>query len=151
MSKLPDRRKTQLRNSTFWTPIAIPKRKTHNYFTHFFLFSGCFVAGTQTGFKIYNSDPLRQTEAEMLSTTAQREWGGVKIAEMLFRCNYVALVCENKPTEVKIWDDAKKRFVITLDAGSDVKAIKLRRDRIVVVLENLIKVTFDVLVAPLNV
>lgn len=99
------------------------------------------MAGTKTGFKIFNSDPLRQTEAEMLSPTEQEEGGGVKLAEMLFRCNYVALVCPARPTEVKIWDDAKKRFVITLDAASDVKAIKLRRDRIVLVLENIIKVS----------
>ena len=41
----------------------------------------CFCVGMETGFRIFNSDPLRCQETQ--------DWGdegGVKYAEMLFRC-----------------------------------------------------------------
>ncbi|KAL2558440.1 Autophagy-related protein 18c [Forsythia ovata] len=100
---------------------------------------GCFAAGTSCGFRIYNCDPLKETFRRDLKS------GGFKIVEMLFRCNILALVgskmnSQYPPNKVIIWDDHQSRCIGEFSFRSEVRSVKLRRDRVVVVLEHKIYV-----------
>ncbi|CAN1195405.1 Autophagy-related protein 18a, partial [Linum perenne] len=94
---------------------------------------GCFVAGLNTGFRIYNTDPFKPL------TEPHSRGGGIGIVAMLFRCNVLCFVGGGSnpifpPNKVVIWDDHLSRCFGELSFRSDVKSVKLRRDKIVVVL-----------------
>eukprot|EP01105_Mastigella_eilhardi_P012876 TRINITY_DN2935_c0_g1_i2.p1 TRINITY_DN2935_c0_g1~~TRINITY_DN2935_c0_g1_i2.p1 ORF type:complete len:364 (-),score=99.85 TRINITY_DN2935_c0_g1_i2:120-1148(-) len=93
----------------------------------------CFAVGTTTGFAVYTCDPLKER--------FRRDFGkGIGIVEMLFRCNILALVGGGPnpyfpKQKVQIWDDFQARCLAELEYRTDVKAVHLLRERIIVVLD----------------
>uniref|UniRef100_A0A183AI89 WD repeat domain phosphoinositide-interacting protein 3 n=1 Tax=Echinostoma caproni TaxID=27848 RepID=A0A183AI89_9TREM len=69
--------------------------------------------------------------------------------EMLFRTNFLGILGgghhSRLPSNVAcLWDGIKRRFLLEITCASEVKAIRLRRDRIIVILSEAVKVyTFD--------
>ncbi|KRY42263.1 WD repeat domain phosphoinositide-interacting protein 3, partial [Trichinella spiralis] len=100
---------------------------------------GCFACGTGCGYRIYHTDPLDEKERYDFSN-------GIGHVAMLYKYNYLGLVGGGLnpqfPTnEVVIWDDLERDVVIRIsDLPSRVCGVRLRRDRIVVILEQMIKV-----------
>ena len=92
---------------------------------------GCFSIGTDAGFRIYNCDPFRETFRRKFPN------GGLGIVEMLFRCNILALVGGGSSpcfplNKVKLWDDHTMQVIGEMNFQEDVKAVKLRRDKVAV-------------------
>lgn len=101
---------------------------------------GCFACATESGVKIYNVDPLAQKL--FLGTDVL---GSVRHVEMLFRSNLLAIVGGGKTPKfsensVLILDDSKpdveKKIVLEFRFSQPVLSIRMRKDRLIVVLRN---------------
>ncbi|KOC60816.1 WD repeat domain phosphoinositide-interacting protein 4 [Habropoda laboriosa] len=101
---------------------------------------GCFTCCMESGLRVYNVEPLVE-EAHLENNIM----GSIAIAEMLWRTNIIAIVgggtrpkfAENT---VLIYDDLSKKFVMEVTFTSPIKAVRLRRDKMIVALQREIHV-----------
>ncbi|OMJ18816.1 WD repeat domain phosphoinositide-interacting protein 3 [Smittium culicis] len=103
---------------------------------------GCFSIGTESGFKIFNSDPFKQK--------MQTDFGaGIGNVTMLYRSNLLALVGGGKnpqfpPNKVMLWDDSTQKVTSELEFRASVVNVLLRKDLIIVCLRSkIIACTFE--------
>ncbi|OWB69405.1 hypothetical protein B5S30_g4815 [[Candida] boidinii] len=118
----------------------------------------CFAIGLETGFKVYNTDPMNVRTTKIFANASAASdssvpddstdgnksiytGSGIGLVTMLNRTNYLALVgggCNPKypRNKVIIWDDLKKKESITLEFTANVLNVLISRLRIIVVLRN---------------
>ncbi|PVU89631.1 hypothetical protein BB561_005254 [Smittium simulii] len=94
---------------------------------------GCFSVGTESGFRIYNSDPFKE------KMKREFEEGGIGNITMLYRSNFLALVGGGRnpqfpSNKVMIWDDSTRQIISELEFRSEVRSVLLRKDLIIVFL-----------------
>ncbi|CAH1392936.1 unnamed protein product [Nezara viridula] len=93
---------------------------------------GCFTCCMESALRIYNVEPLTEKshyDADVIGSLAK--------CEMLHRSNIIAMVGGGKKSKypdnvVLLYDDANDIFVSEIAFPSSVKAVRLRRDKIVV-------------------
>lgn len=94
---------------------------------------GCFALSTERGFGVFNSYPFKDS--------FQRDFNaGIGIVAMLFRSSVLALVGgginpQYPPNTVILWDDQQMKCIGELVFESNVKAVMMRREHMVVVLQ----------------
>ncbi|TGZ78245.1 WD40 repeat-like protein [Ascodesmis nigricans] len=93
----------------------------------------CFSVGCEDGFHVFSTDPCQLHVTRVLK-------GGIDSATMLGRANFLALVGGGRSpkyaqNKVIIWDDLKQKAVISLEFHSSIRAVRLSRNRIIVVLQ----------------
>uniref|UniRef100_A0A8C9H4T2 Autophagy-related protein 18d-like n=1 Tax=Piliocolobus tephrosceles TaxID=591936 RepID=A0A8C9H4T2_9PRIM len=99
----------------------------------------CLCMANEKGFKIYNTNPFAQTYSRDLT---DRNKNGLYIAEMLYRCNILAITGNKNDRKGKwsknvliIWDDRQMREIAKLTFPSNIIGVRLLREIIVVILE----------------
>ncbi|KAL3965080.1 hypothetical protein ACCO45_002084 [Purpureocillium lilacinum] len=100
--------------------------------------SSCFAAGLESGICIFH------TKSCLLK--ASRDFNaGIGLVEMMGMANYLALVGGGKSPKFAmnkaiIWDDMKGKVALEITALSSVRGVQLGRERIVVVLQNSVRI-----------
>ena len=112
-------------------PLNVPSVRLYTGFNEDYQ---CFFSGTESGFYIYNSNPFKERFHREMD-------GGIGIVELLGKSNIVALVGGGtnpkfSPTHVMIWDDYQNALIAKLEYNSEVRAVRCRGSRILVVLTN---------------
>eukprot|EP00906_Rhabdomonas_costata_P007935 RCo011339 len=95
---------------------------------------GCVAMGTDVGLRVYNCDPFRLIYDREMS-------GAVGIVEMIYRSNLLAVVggYGNKSyptTKLVMFDTYMAAAIAEIPFLTDIKAVKLRRDRLLVATES---------------
>ena len=98
----------------------------------------CFCIGTETGFSIYHSYPLKLQCKRKMD-------GGIGIIEMLNRCNIIALVGGGSNpnfdrNKVILFDDSQGKIITEIIVIFNVLNVKLKRTKIFIIGENQINV-----------
>ncbi|XP_025828898.1 WD repeat domain phosphoinositide-interacting protein 4 [Agrilus planipennis] len=101
---------------------------------------GCFACCMDGGLRIYNVEPLAEKahyDIDLMGSTSQ--------CEMLHRTNIIAIVSgaprpKFADNVLMLYDDAAKKFILEITFPSSIRAVRLRKDKLVVALLNQIHV-----------
>nr|CAH7718466.1 unnamed protein product [Callosobruchus chinensis] len=101
---------------------------------------GCFACSMESGIRIYNVEPLVEKAHYDADTV-----GSVAQCEMLFRTNLLAIISGGSRPKfadnvLTIFDDLTKKFILEISFPSSIRAVRLRKDKIIVALLNQINV-----------
>lgn len=110
------------------------------------IFLGCFAVGTESGFRVYNTFPLKETFSRgkicikcshlfQLSRIILDLGSGIGYLEMFYRSNILAFVSggtspKKSLDKVWIWDDNQNKVLAEINFKSqEVKSVKLRPNK----------------------
>ncbi|KAL2262288.1 hypothetical protein VTK26DRAFT_1840 [Humicola hyalothermophila] len=100
--------------------------------------SSCFAVGLNTGFCILDS--------ETCSLRTARDFNaGIGLVQMMGKANYVGLVGGGRQpkfaaNKLILWDDLKSKSALEISALTPVRGVQLSKERIVVVLQNSVRI-----------
>jgi len=86
---------------------------------------------TTSGFEIIQNDSSSDKIKKKLQNLGQ----SVELIEMMYKTNFIVIVLSSARHKVVIWDDYERKNRTEITFNSQVKNIKLRKDMLVVILE----------------
>ena len=103
----------------------------------------CITLVTESGYRVFNTHPLQYFYRRGKFHLDFSE--SFSIVELLYRSNIVAIVGSNnsqryRSSNIIIWDDQQLASVGELCFNEEIKALKLRRDYMAVVMQNIVYV-----------